>query len=175
MKCRQFLLLASDYIDGTLPPMECAKLEHHLSECRRCRTFVNTLRATISLCQSLYEVPAPIHQTLHRIIREQWEICRVKVSIGVPKFPFVEVVEFKDKVQVSIVLPGIRREDITLMVAQDYIEITGISRKSEGIYYLSEIKSGPFSRKFKLPFEIDSSRAEAYLENGILKVILTKI
>lgn len=177
MKCKHFLSLVSDYIDGTLAPRQCADLEEHLSDCQRCRTFVNTLRATISLCQSrLYrDVPPPIHQTLHRMIREEWEICKVEVSVGVPKFPFGEIVEFKDKINVSITLPGINKEDITLIVRQDYIEISGFRKKYEGIYYLNEIKYGPFSRKFKLPYSVNLSKVQAYLKNGILKVILPKV
>lgn len=174
MKCKQFLLLVSDYIDESLSPMECNELEQHLSECDRCRSFVNTLKATLSLCQSLYDVPVQVHQTLHRVVREQWEICKIKVSIGISKFPFAEIAEFKNKINISIVLPGVNKEDIKLVVADDYIEISGVNKKIEGIYYLNEIKYGPFLRKFRLPSPVDPSIVEAYLENGILKVTIPK-
>lgn len=175
MKCKQFLLLASDYIDGTLSSIDIQKLEQHLTECQRCKIFVNTLKATISLYQSLSEIPTSVHQTLHRTIREHWEVHKVEVSVGTPKFPFVEIMESENKITVSILLPGVKKEDLTLTVAQDYIELSGINRKPDGIYYFNEIKYGPFSRKLKLPSLIDSSKTEAHLENGILKILLFKV
>ena len=175
MECKELLLQISDYIDGTLQPKEHLELEKHLATCPRCRTFVNTLKTTISLCQSLYEVPAPVHRSLHNFLRHEWEIHRVQVSIGIPKFPFVELTEHKEQIDISIELPGIKRKDITLRVAPDHIEISGFNKKPEGIYYLNEMNYGPFSRKFKLPSQIDSSRAQANLKNGILKLTLPKI
>ena len=95
MECKELLLQISDYIDGTLHPRKQAELEKHLAVCPRCRTFVNTLKTTISLCQSLYEVPAPIHRHLHNILRHELEIHRVNVSIGVLRPPFIELTELK--------------------------------------------------------------------------------
>lgn len=174
MKCKQFLLLVSDYIDGALPPMESTELEQHLSECQRCKTFVNTLKTTISLYQSLYDVPMPIHQSLHKTLKHEWEIHKVKVSIGVPKFPLIELIEKKKQISLLIKLPGIKRENISLMVTPQYIEISGFETRIEGTYYLNEINYGPFSRKLRLPSSIDPSRVQASLKNGILKVILPK-
>jgi hypothetical protein len=159
MECKKLLLQISDYIDGSLHPDEQAAVEEHLSQCLQCRTFVNTLKTTISLCQSLYEVPAPVHRSLHSVLRHEWEIHKVQVSVGVPRFPFVELAELKEQISISIELPGIKREDITLKVAPDHIEISGFHKKSEGVYYLNEINYGPFSRKIKLPAPVNSSRA----------------
>lgn len=175
MECKQFLLWVSNYIDGTLARRESTELEEHLNECQKCRTLVNTLKATISLYKSLYDVPFLIHQSLHQVLRQEWEIHKVQVSIGVPKFPVAEVVELKKEISLLIELPGISHEDITLIATPDYIEISGFNKRIEGTYYLNEINYGPFSRKLRLPSPIDPSRAQAKLKNGILKIILPKI
>lgn len=49
-----------DYVDGTLPPAETARLEAHLAGCPRCRAVAADLRAIRSLARSLEpQVPPP--------------------------------------------------------------------------------------------------------------------
>lgn len=174
MECKEFLLRISDYIDGTLSPEEQTKLEEHLSICPQCRTFANTLKTTITLCQSLCEVPTAIHQSLHHFLRHEWEIQRVQVSIGISKFPFIDLVEKKKQIIVLIELPGVKRKDITLEVSPEYIEISGFNEKIEGVYYMSEINYYSFSRKIKLPGLVDTSKVQTKLRNGILKLTLPR-
>lgn len=174
MNCDRFLSLVSDYIDGVLSPKENNDMEQHLRECEKCRIFANTLKTTIELCRSSEDVPITIHETLHFMIREVWQVHRVAVNVGVPKFPFVEIVELTDKINISIEVPGIKREDITLMIAQDYVEVSGVRKIIDGFYYLTEMNAGPFTRKIKLPSPVDAGKAQAYLENGLLKITLQK-
>jgi HSP20 family molecular chaperone IbpA len=174
MECEHLLSLISDYIDEVLPHSQRMELEKHLQECGRCKTLVNTLRATISLCQSLDDVPRAIRQNLHRTLREAWETPRVQVSIGIPRAPYVEVVGLENKIKVSIVIPGVAREDMTLLVARDYIEINGLRKKADGIYYLNEIEHGALLRRIRLPFPVNASKAKAHLRDGILEITLQK-
>ncbi len=174
MECKEFLLLISDYIDGTLSSEEQTELEEHLNICPQCRTFANTLKTTITLCQSFYEVPAPIHRSLHHFLRHEWEIHRVQISIGIPKFPFIDLVEKKKQIIVLIELPGFKRKNITLEVSPECIEISGFNEKIEGVYYMNEISCYSFSRKIKLPDLVDTSKVQAKLKNGILKLTLPR-
>jgi anti-sigma factor RsiW len=45
--CRQAVALMSDYIDGTLPERDRARLEFHLADCPHCTEYLAQLRATI--------------------------------------------------------------------------------------------------------------------------------
>lgn len=172
MKCEHLLFLISDYVDEVLPRNESIELEKHLQKCEKCRTLVNTLRATISLCQSLDDVPLTIRQNLHRTLREAWETPRVQVSVGIPRAPFVEVVGLENKIRMSIVMPGITREDVSLKVVGNYVEISGFRKRMDGVYYLNEIEHGAFLRRIRLPFPVNASKAEAHLKDGILEVTL---
>jgi anti-sigma factor RsiW len=49
--CEDYLKQLSDYIDGTLSPELCKKLEAHMAGCENCTVVVNTLKRTIELYQ----------------------------------------------------------------------------------------------------------------------------
>jgi anti-sigma factor RsiW len=57
--CPRLVSLLSDYIDGRLPADVRHDLEHHLSGCQECTTFVGTFRTTVALLQSLNEHDLP--------------------------------------------------------------------------------------------------------------------
>jgi anti-sigma factor RsiW len=57
--CPRIVSLLSDYIDGRLPADVRRDLEHHLSGCSECTTFVGTFRSTVALLQSLNEDDLP--------------------------------------------------------------------------------------------------------------------
>jgi HSP20 family protein len=74
-------------------------------------------------------------------------------------------------------LPGIAKEDLTIRIQGNYLELSG-TRKSdtpEG-YKTHRVERGTstFTRSFTLPVEIDSAGVEATLKDGILNVILPK-
>jgi hypothetical protein len=65
--CRQLLSTLGDYVDGTLSGELCARLEHHMKDCRRCRIVVNTMKKTIELYQETGEetpLPDDVHERL---------------------------------------------------------------------------------------------------------------
>ena len=47
LACRELVELASDYLDGVLPPALAATVEAHLEACTGCRRYVEQLRLTI--------------------------------------------------------------------------------------------------------------------------------
>jgi anti-sigma factor RsiW len=49
--CEEYLKQLSEYIDGTLSPEMCKKLEAHMAGCENCTVVVNTLKRTIELYQ----------------------------------------------------------------------------------------------------------------------------
>ena len=62
MTCIQTVELLSDYLEGTLPPREQARVEAHLDTCPECTAYLAQLRATVRALGRLRvdDVPRPL-------------------------------------------------------------------------------------------------------------------
>jgi anti-sigma factor (TIGR02949 family) len=49
MNCRELIDFIADYLDGDLTPKDAAAFESHLAECRSCRAYLESYRATLRL------------------------------------------------------------------------------------------------------------------------------
>ncbi|MEA3431403.1 MAG: Hsp20/alpha crystallin family protein [candidate division WOR-3 bacterium] len=92
--------------------------------------------------------------------------------------PAVDLVEKKEYFLLRTEIPGIKKEDLDISVTDDSITIKGEVKKEKEekgeTYYLAERCCGSFGRCVKLPQEIDPSKVEATLKNGILELKLPK-
>ncbi len=57
--CPDIPLLYSRHLEGEVDSDLCARLEHHVSGCNRCKTECDALQATLALCQRARETPLP--------------------------------------------------------------------------------------------------------------------
>ena len=55
LTCKEVVELATEYLEGVLPPASLARLEAHLAECPGCRVYLDQLRKTIRVLGSLRE------------------------------------------------------------------------------------------------------------------------
>lgn len=65
-ECRKIFTALSEFLDGTLPARNCRELRRHLSGCKPCIQYLDTLRKTIRSCQ-VYQtaaVPPPLSQAV---------------------------------------------------------------------------------------------------------------
>lgn len=73
---------------------------------------------------------------------------------------------------------GARPEDLSISLSGELLTIRGRREMPTDVslsdYLCQECYWGPFSRSLLLPVAVDPHRIEAYLENGILTIILTK-
>jgi anti-sigma factor RsiW len=53
--CRQLVEAVTDYLEGTMPARERARLERHLKACEGCEAYVEQIRRTIELTGRLTE------------------------------------------------------------------------------------------------------------------------
>jgi anti-sigma factor RsiW len=51
----------SDYLDNSLAPGERRRIDAHLDACRSCTAYMNTLRATVRVAETLPRPTAPTH------------------------------------------------------------------------------------------------------------------
>ncbi len=93
-------------------------------------------------------------------------------------FPLMNVTEDKDTYYVRAELPGITTEGLDISVDGNGIAISG-ERKipdagSNAVYHRRERESGRFSRRLALPGQIDASKVEASMAEGVLTVVIPK-
>ena len=88
--------------------------------------------------------------------------------------PAVDIAVKEDKLIIEVEVPGVRREDITVLLSTSSIEIKGVKKDKlpkTGInYFRLEREYGQFSRFIFLPYSVDPEKAEASVENGILTI-----
>ena len=74
MKCEDLLKALNDYVDGTVDPGICEEFERHMAGCNPCQVVVDNIRKTITLYKNgePYELPLPMRQRLHALLRQRW-------------------------------------------------------------------------------------------------------
>jgi HSP20 family protein len=93
-------------------------------------------------------------------------------------FPAVNVWEDADAVYVDAELPGLDLKDLEIYVTGgNQLTVKGERKRplpDKAVYHRQERGFGNFIRVLTLPFEVDSSKVDARLENGILTIKLAK-
>jgi predicted anti-sigma-YlaC factor YlaD len=66
LPCRDFVELATDYLEGALTAEQCLVVERHLAFCDPCVDYLDQLRAVIRSAGELREddVPEPLMEAL---------------------------------------------------------------------------------------------------------------
>ncbi|WP_192034629.1 Hsp20/alpha crystallin family protein [Halomonas sp. YLGW01] len=92
--------------------------------------------------------------------------------------PKVDVIDRDAELIVKAELPGIKREDLDISVTEDSVTIKGESKQETkeetGEYFRSEISQKSYSRTLSLPCEVDTDKAEASFNDGVLELTLPK-
>lgn len=82
-----------------------------------------------------------------------------------------------DAFEMRLEVPGMDKESLNIKIQGNYLEVTGSREQKlpEGYkVHKTERGAGSFSRSFTLPDDVDSSRVEATLKDGILYLTLPK-
>ncbi len=123
-----------------------------------------------------------------RIIRIETEINRIagKVFVREQKWrglddgwvPYVDIAEQNNYIRVEIELPGVDRDDISILLHSSRLEVKGFKRElreeTPVRYVRLEREYGNFRRIIFLPNTIIPEKAKASLENGVLNLMLLK-
>jgi HSP20 family protein len=92
--------------------------------------------------------------------------------------PKVDVEDREGDIRVR--LPGVKKDDVDLSVAEDSVTIKASTRQESeegeagGDYYRREIATGSFARTVALPSAVDADNAKATFEDGVLELTLPK-
>jgi HSP20 family protein len=92
--------------------------------------------------------------------------------------PAVDLYQNADEVVVKASLPGLKAEDVQISVTADDLILRGEFKEEteqDGkTYLLRENRYGSFERQVMLPIYVQTDKAKAEFENGILTIILPK-
>jgi HSP20 family protein len=92
----------------------------------------------------------------------------------------LDVFENENYLFVQSAIAGINVDDLDISIENDVLEIKGErakpnDEKDKINYFVQECYWGPFSREVVLQKEVDNSRVEASIKNGILTIKMPKI
>jgi len=91
----------------------------------------------------------------------------------------IDVYETNGDFIIQSTIAGVKAEDLDIAVENDLVTIRGSRQRASGEegknYFYQECYWGGFARKVILPQEVDGSRAEAKVKDGILTLTIPKI
>jgi HSP20 family protein len=101
-------------------------------------------------------------------------------SVGRQMAPKIDVSETDKELRITAELPGVKDDDIEIMLDDDSLTIRGeIKQEREDQdkdrnYYVKERVEGVFSRTLPLPFKPDPNKVQASFRDGVLTVTIPK-
>lgn len=96
---------------------------------------------------------------------------------GVRWAPPTDVYETADALHVTLAVPGIRVEDISVQFERDVLHVRGVRREPCGDvrrYQKMEIPAGPFARRLRVARSVDAAAIEVSYDEGMLRITLPK-
>ena len=92
--------------------------------------------------------------------------------------PALDMSETDDMIKIEVELPGFAADQIDIKLEGNVLHLKGEQRadqeKNEGEYHLRERKMVSFQRSLTLPATVNTEKAEAHFENGVLTLKLPK-
>jgi len=104
------------------------------------------------------------------------------MSQGMPRMmemsPSVDIFEDGDEVVVKAEIPGVKKEDLDVTITDNSLTISGEKKQEEKVekkdFHRVERSYGSFSRSFRLPENVNGSKAKANFKDGLLEVRLPR-
>ncbi len=94
--------------------------------------------------------------------------------------PRVDMKQDEDKVTVKMVIPGVKKDDIEISVADNVLTVKAEVKEQKeekdekAVYHLRETRWSSYYREISLPTEVEAEKATADYEDGILTLELPK-
>jgi HSP20 family protein len=103
-------------------------------------------------------------------------------SLRLPDFgdvsPSVDMFEEGEDLIIKAEIPGMKKNEISIDFADDVVTISGEKKSEERTerkdYYCVERSFGSFSRKLRLPVEIQIDKTHALFKEGVLEIRMPK-
>ena len=123
---------------------------------------------------SLYR-PLRLSEMMDRMFDDSMMGPRSMGGFGIPMDVYVTDEDYI----IHAVVPGLKPEDLNVEVNDNTVTIQGevvppVKEGEKSNWLLQEIRYGKFSRRLSVGSEIDGSKAEAHVENGVLTLRIPK-
>ena len=93
--------------------------------------------------------------------------------------PSLDVVDTATAVEIVMDVPGVPANALRVSVRHNTVLVVGAkvapSTPAEARFHVAERSSGRFARGVRLTGSVDASRARAYVEAGLLRVVLPRV
>lgn len=97
---------------------------------------------------------------------------------SVAAMPAIDMYQTDDEVVVKAALPGLKPDDVQISVTGDLLTLRGEfkqeNEKKDATYHIREHRYGAFERSIMLPTDVQTEKAKADFENGVLTITLPK-
>jgi HSP20 family protein len=97
---------------------------------------------------------------------------------GGSAIPAIDLYQNNDSVVVKAALPGLKADDVQISVTADVLTLRGEfkqeNEQKDTTYHIREQRYGSFERSIMLPSDVQTDKAKADFENGILTITLPK-
>ena len=97
---------------------------------------------------------------------------------GGSSMPAIDLYQTDDEVVVKAALPGLKADDVQITVTNGVLTLRGEFKRENGhkeaTYHIREQRFGSFERSVALPIDVQTDKAQADFQNGVLTIILPK-
>jgi HSP20 family protein len=117
-----------------------------------------------------------LQEEIEELFADLWQVPRFS-GIRHGFRPNVDCFHTDDPHTLTVVveLPGVDPQSLQVVAGERLLVIAGERKRPKvpgRVYQQMEIETGPFQRQVRLVEDVDPSRAQATLENGVLTVVL---
>ena len=117
-----------------------------------------------------------LQEEIEELFADLWQVPRFS-GIRHGFRPNVDCFHTDDPHTLTVVveLPGVDPRSLQVVAGERLLVIAGERKRPKvpgRVYQQMEIETGPFQRQVRLVEDVDPSRAEATVENGVLTVVL---
>jgi HSP20 family protein len=96
---------------------------------------------------------------------------------GVPRLPAVDLVDAGDSFVVQVELPGVKKDDLDILVSERHVQIRGEARpevKERAQPLVRERGPVSYQRAIPLPTEVHTTEGKAVFKDGVLTLTIPK-
>lgn len=120
-----------------------------------------------------------LRQAMDRLFEDSFvRPSRALTGPGEAEGPVLDVCQTSNEIVVKAALAGLKPEDVNIDITGDTLTIKGETKAEQEIkkedYLYRERRYGAFSRSVILPSGLKSDKAEATMEDGVLRLTISK-